>query len=38
MKLTHIRLLVDDIEACRSFYKEKLAFKEQTGGGRGNLL
>ena len=29
MKLTHIRLLVNDIEACRSFYKDKLGFKEQ---------
>jgi lactoylglutathione lyase len=28
MKLTHIRLLVNDIEACRAFYKEKLGFKE----------
>ena len=30
MKLTHIRLLVNDIEACRSFYKDKLGFKEQS--------
>ncbi len=29
MKLTHIRLLVEDIEACRSYYKDKLGFKEQ---------
>lgn len=29
MKLTHIRLLVDDIDACRSFYKDKLSLKEQ---------
>lgn len=29
MKLTHIRLLVDDIETCRQFYKEKLGFREQ---------
>ena len=28
MKLTHIRLLVNDIEACRSFYKGKLGFEE----------
>ena len=31
MKLTHIRLLVDDIDACRSFYKDKLSLKEQLG-------
>jgi lactoylglutathione lyase len=29
MKLTHIRLLVNDIEACRDFYKNKLGFDEQ---------
>jgi len=29
MKLTHIRLLVNDIDACRDFYKSKLEFKEQ---------
>jgi lactoylglutathione lyase len=29
MNLTHIRLLVNDIEACRDFYKNKLGFKEQ---------
>lgn len=29
MKLTHIRLLVNDIETCRNFYKDKLGFKEQ---------
>lgn len=31
MKLTHIRLLVHDIDACRSFYKDKLSLKEQLG-------
>lgn len=29
MRLTHIRLLVNDIEACRDFYKDKLGFAEQ---------
>lgn len=29
MELTHIRLLVNDIEACRDFYKNKLGFEEQ---------
>lgn len=28
MKLTHIRLLVNDIEQCRSFYRDKLGFEE----------
>jgi catechol 2,3-dioxygenase-like lactoylglutathione lyase family enzyme len=31
MNLTHIRLLVDDIDACRVFYKDKLSLKEQLG-------
>ena len=31
MKLTHIRLLVDDIEVCRNFYKDMLSLKEQLG-------
>jgi catechol 2,3-dioxygenase-like lactoylglutathione lyase family enzyme len=29
MKLTHIRLLVNDIDTCRDFYKNKLGFPEQ---------
>jgi catechol 2,3-dioxygenase-like lactoylglutathione lyase family enzyme len=29
MHLTHIRLLVNDIETCREFYKNKLSLKEQ---------
>ena len=29
MDLTHIRLLVNDIDACRNFYKDKMGFKEQ---------
>ncbi|HEY4718698.1 MAG TPA: VOC family protein [Anaerolineales bacterium] len=29
MKLTDVRLLVSDIEACRAFYKDKLELKEQ---------
>ncbi|MEX1249008.1 MAG: VOC family protein [Anaerolineales bacterium] len=29
MKLTHVRLLVDDIETCRAFYKDKLGLEEQ---------
>jgi lactoylglutathione lyase len=28
MKLTHIRLLANDIEGLRAFYKDKLGFKE----------
>jgi catechol 2,3-dioxygenase-like lactoylglutathione lyase family enzyme len=28
MKLTHIRLLVNDIDACRAFYKDKLGLEE----------
>lgn len=28
MELTHIRLLVNDIEACREFYKNKLGLNE----------
>lgn len=28
MKLTHIRLLANDIEGSRAFYKDKLGFKE----------
>jgi catechol 2,3-dioxygenase-like lactoylglutathione lyase family enzyme len=28
LKLTHIRLLVNDIDACRAFYKDKLGLKE----------
>jgi lactoylglutathione lyase len=28
MKLTHLRLLVNDIDACRAFYKDKLGFIE----------
>ena len=29
MNLTHIRLLVNDIDTCRNFYKDKLGLKEQ---------
>lgn len=29
MNLTHIRLLVNDIETCRDFYKNKLGLEEQ---------
>jgi catechol 2,3-dioxygenase-like lactoylglutathione lyase family enzyme len=29
LELTHIRLLVNDIETCREFYKNKLGLSEQ---------
>lgn len=29
LDLTHVRLLVNDIETCRDFYKNKLGFEEQ---------
>jgi catechol 2,3-dioxygenase-like lactoylglutathione lyase family enzyme len=29
LELTHIRLLVNDIETCREFYKNKLGLQEQ---------
>jgi lactoylglutathione lyase len=28
MKLSHIRLLADDLDACRTFYKDKLGLAE----------
>jgi lactoylglutathione lyase len=29
VKLTHVRLLVNDIDTCRDFYKNKLGLEEQ---------
>jgi len=29
MELTHVRLLVEDIDICRDFYKNKLGLQEQ---------